>query len=87
MAFSFRGSTGFASALALPDHADFLARPDRHQHEIAGPQRLALGRDVIIGGVEGERQEHRHGFDGGIPRCVSVLEPEQIGHRRAVNAA
>ena len=66
---------------ALPDHADFLARSDRHQHEIAGLQRLALGCDVIIGGVEGERQEHRHGFDGGMVLRV-VFEPEQIGHER-----
>ncbi len=41
----------------LPDHADRLARPERHLHHVAGCQRQAGGHDVAVGGVDRERDQ------------------------------
>ena len=45
---------------AVPDHADALLRPERHQHEGAGAGFQTIGKQVVVGLVERDGQQHGH---------------------------
>ena len=62
---------------AVPHHADAGLRPERHQHEGAGAGLDPVGEQVVVGLVEGHRQQHGHapvGRGGGLPMFIQLGE-------------
>src|SRR5262249_55796211 len=49
----------------IPDHAEALLWPERHQYEGAGGGLDPLGEQIVVGLIECEWQEHRHASGGG----------------------
>ena len=79
---------------AMPDEADARLRTEGNQHE--GPRRrlATIGQQIVVGLVEGDRQQHRHrGANHAATRqifsqsCKQTFQTDRRGLERRISSA